>query len=42
MVLALVLCLGASARALSYRQVEDGPLLHLHVWTESDMHFYDR
>jgi 4-amino-4-deoxy-L-arabinose transferase-like glycosyltransferase len=39
--LALVV-VAAAVRVVSYLEIRDTPLLHLHAWTETDMHFYDR
>jgi 4-amino-4-deoxy-L-arabinose transferase-like glycosyltransferase len=36
------LLLGAAVRLGAWLQIQDGPLLHLHRWTVSDMNFYDR
>jgi hypothetical protein len=40
--LTIALAAGFAARVYAYASVRDTPFLHLHVWTESDMHFYDR
>ncbi|HXI02164.1 MAG TPA: glycosyltransferase family 39 protein, partial [Candidatus Saccharimonadales bacterium] len=38
--LALVLSLAAGVRTASYIELRGGPLLYMHHWTESDMHFF--
>src|SRR6185503_19507880 len=37
-----VLALAVAARLLTFAQIHDGPALRLHVWSQSDMSFYDR
>src|SRR6185503_17205212 len=37
-----VLALAVAARLLTFAEIHDGPALHLHVWSQSDMNFYDR
>jgi len=39
--LTVVLAVALLARLLVYAQLADGPALHMHVWTQSDMHFFD-
>jgi 4-amino-4-deoxy-L-arabinose transferase-like glycosyltransferase len=37
----LVLLVATSLRAVTYFDIREGPLLHLHAWSQSDMHFFD-
>lgn len=39
--LLLVLLVAACLRLVTYFEIADGPLPHLHAWTQSDMHFFD-